>query len=169
MLPYKTIQEAEAALGRALTAAETVWFNYTADKSDYFLYCHNILFLFLIFSCVPLYYLFLEFFFRNSVQSYKIQPKVKLSFSDKFNCYKSVMRMFILVVGPLQLVSYPSIKVMIFSICPFLTFFILLCGFLFLNQCMEHRAILWLTLLEFCTSDDFDCGFFANVDDWDQN
>lgn len=110
MLPYTSIHEAEAALGRGLTAAETLWFNYSANKSDYFLYCHNILILFLIFSLVPLYYMILEFFFRNSVQPYKIQPKVKLSLSDYFNCYISVMRMFILVVGPLQLLSYPSVK-----------------------------------------------------------
>lgn len=111
MLPYTSIQEAEAALGRGLTTAETLWFNYSATKSDYFLYCHNLLFLFLIFSIAPLYYIFLEVLFRNSILAYKIQPKVRLSLSDCFNCYKSVMRSFILVVGPLQLVSYPSIKV----------------------------------------------------------
>ncbi|CAA2978952.1 methylsterol monooxygenase 1-1-like [Olea europaea subsp. europaea] len=110
MLSYTTIQEAEAALGRPLTAAETLWFNYTATRSDYFLYCHNILFLFLIFSIFPYYYLFLEFFFSNSIKPYKIQPKVKLSFCDTLGCYKYVMRMFFLVVGPLQLVSYPSVK-----------------------------------------------------------
>ncbi|CAI9771749.1 unnamed protein product [Fraxinus pennsylvanica] len=110
MLSYTTIQEAEAALGRPLTAAETLWFNYTATRSDYFLYCHNILFLFLIFSIFPYYYLFLEFFFSNSIKPYKIQPKVKLSFSDSIRCYKSVMRVFFLVVGPLQLISYPSVK-----------------------------------------------------------
>ncbi|KAK4400295.1 Methylsterol monooxygenase 1-2 [Sesamum angolense] len=110
MLPYTTVEAAEAALGRSLSAAETLWLNYSANKSDYFLYCHNILFLFLIFSLFPFYYLFLEYFFQKSVGPYKIQPKVKLSFSDTLLCYKSVMRMFFLVVGPLQLVSFPSIK-----------------------------------------------------------
>ncbi|KAH6771842.1 sterol C4-methyl oxidase 1-2 [Perilla frutescens var. hirtella] len=76
MLPYATLHEAEAALGRSLTAAETLWFNYSATKSDYILYCHNIIFLFLIFSLFPFYYLFLEYFFKNSVGSYKIQPKI---------------------------------------------------------------------------------------------
>lgn len=111
MLPYATIQEAEAAIGRSLTTAETLWFNYSATKSDYILFCHNIIFLFLIFSLFPFYYLFLEYFFNSSVGPYKIQPKVKLSFSDTLRCYKSVMRMFFLVVGPLQLVSYPSVQV----------------------------------------------------------
>lgn len=108
MLPYKTLQDAENAVGRTLTAAETLWFNYSATKSDYFLYCHNILFLFLIFSLVPLYYILIEIIYKDT-QFYKIQPKIKLSYSDSFGCYKDVMRMFILVVGPLQLVSYPSI------------------------------------------------------------
>lgn len=118
MLPFATLQEAEAALGRSLTAAETLWFNYSATKSDYILYCHNIIFLFLLFSLCPFYYLFLEFFFAKSVGPYKIQPKVKLSFSDTLRCYKSVMRMFFLVVGPLQLVSYPSIQVINFLFFP---------------------------------------------------
>ncbi|KAL7160288.1 hypothetical protein ABFS83_01G084000 [Erythranthe nasuta] len=110
MLPYATVEEAESVIGRSLTAAETLWFNYSATKSDYLLYCHNIVFLFILFSVVPFFFLFLEFFFEKSVSPYKIQPKVKLSFSETLHCYKSVMRMFFLVVGPLQLVSYPSIK-----------------------------------------------------------
>ncbi|KAK2979664.1 hypothetical protein RJ640_027244 [Escallonia rubra] len=109
MLPYATLHDAETALNRSLTAAETLWFNYSADKSDYFLYCHNILFLFLVFSVFPLSYLLLEFLSRN-VRAYKIQPKVNLSYSETFKCYGDVMRMFILVVGPLQLVSYPSVQ-----------------------------------------------------------
>ncbi|XAR70402.1 Methylsterol monooxygenase [Bertholletia excelsa] len=109
MLPYKTIEEAEAALGRALTTAETVWLNYSASKSDYFLYCHNILFLFLIFSVFPLFYILLELIY-SKVHDHKIQPKVKLTYSQSFRCYRDVMRMFFLVVGPLQLLSYPSVK-----------------------------------------------------------
>ncbi|CAA0820565.1 Methylsterol monooxygenase 1-1 [Striga hermonthica] len=110
MLPYATVDAAEAALGRSLTAAEALWLRYSAAKSDYVLYCHNIIFLFLIFSVFPFYYLLLENFFGKSVSPYKIQPKVKLSFSDTLRCYKSVMGMFFLVVGPLQLVSYPAVK-----------------------------------------------------------
>ncbi|CAH1451503.1 methylsterol monooxygenase 1-1 [Lactuca sativa] len=110
MLPYASLQDAETAIGRSLTAAETFWFNYSATKSDYFLYCHNILFLFLVFTIVPLFYVFIELLFSKNVIAYKIQPKVKFSFADNLNCYFDVMRMFLLVVGPLQLVSYPSIK-----------------------------------------------------------
>ncbi|KVH90030.1 methylsterol monooxygenase 1-1-like [Cynara cardunculus var. scolymus] len=110
MLPYASIQDAETAIGRSLTTAETFWFNYSATKSDYFLYCHNILFLFLVFTLVPLLYVFIELVFSKSILPYKIQPKVKNSFADNLNCYFDVMRMFLLVVGPLQLVSYPSIQ-----------------------------------------------------------
>ncbi|CAL5442213.1 unnamed protein product [Camellia sinensis] len=109
MLPYKTIQEAETAIGRPLTAAETLWFHYSATKSDYFLYCHNILFLFLVFSLTPLFYHLLELTY-SKIHRFKIQPKIKLSFSQSLNCYLAVMRMFFLVVGPLQLLSYPSIQ-----------------------------------------------------------
>ncbi|GAV70354.1 FA_hydroxylase domain-containing protein [Cephalotus follicularis] len=111
MIPYTCLDEATEALGRDLTWAETLWFNYSAQKSDYFLYCHNILFLFLIFSVVPLPFVFVELLRSAGFDKYKIQPKVRLSLSDMFRCYKDVMTMFILVVGPLQLASYPSIKI----------------------------------------------------------
>uniref|UniRef100_A0A7C9DNQ1 4-alpha-methylsterol monooxygenase n=1 Tax=Opuntia streptacantha TaxID=393608 RepID=A0A7C9DNQ1_OPUST len=110
MLPYKTVAEAEVALNRTLTFAETLWLNYSADKSDYLLYCHNILFLFMIFSLAPLPLVLIELIRSYNFEKYKIQPKVKLSFSEMMACYKTVMKMFFFVVGPLQLVSYPSVK-----------------------------------------------------------
>ncbi|KAL4383836.1 hypothetical protein GQ457_15G010030 [Hibiscus cannabinus] len=110
MLPFNTIEEATTFLGRNLTRAETWWFNYSAKKSDYYLYCHNILFLFLIFTLVPLPLVFVELMRSLGFSKYKIQPKVSLTSSEMFRCYKDVMRMFVLVVGPLQLVSYPSTK-----------------------------------------------------------
>ncbi|XP_030467610.2 methylsterol monooxygenase 1-1-like [Syzygium oleosum] len=110
MLPYATIEEAESAVGRGLTLAETLWFRYSAAKSDYFLYCHNILFLFLAFNLVPIPLAFAELTRSLGIDQHKIQPKVRLSFAEMWKCYKDVNRMFFLVVGPLQLVSYPSIK-----------------------------------------------------------
>ena len=103
--------EAESALNRTLTFAETLWFNYSANKSDYFLYCHNIIFLFVIFSLIPIPLVVVELLRAANVERYKIQPKVRLSFSEMVSCYKTVMKMFFFVVGPLQLVSYPSVKV----------------------------------------------------------
>lgn len=110
MLPYASMEEAASALGRNLTMSETLWYKYSADKSDYFLYCHNILFLFVIFSVVPLPMVFIELMRSNNFDQYKIQPKVRMSLSEMFRCYKDVMGMFFFIVGPLQLVSYPSIK-----------------------------------------------------------
>ncbi|KAG6768226.1 hypothetical protein POTOM_027123 [Populus tomentosa] len=93
MLLYSTLDEASAALGRNLTVAETLWFNYSAKKSDYYLFCHNILFLFLIFSVVPLPLFFTNLWRSAGLDKYKIQPKVKLSPSEEFKCYKDVTRM----------------------------------------------------------------------------
>lgn len=116
MIPYQSLHDAEISLGRNLTFAETLWFNYSATKSDYFLFCHNILFLFLIFSLVPLPLVFLEIKRLYPFDEYKIQPKVRLSLHEMLNCYKDVLKMFFLVVGPLQLISYPSIKVITITI-----------------------------------------------------
>ncbi|KAF5734441.1 methylsterol monooxygenase 1-1-like [Tripterygium wilfordii] len=110
MLPYATIDDAAAALGRNLTFAEKLWFNYSAQKSDYFLFCHNILFLFFVFSMAPLPLVVAEVMRSMGIEKYKIQPKLRLSLSEIFRCYKDVMVLFFLVVGPLQLVSYPSIE-----------------------------------------------------------
>lgn len=81
MLPYTSIQEAEAALGHGLTTAETLWFNYSATKSDYFLYCHNLLFLFLIFSIAPLYYIFLKS--CSGIRSWLTKSSPKSSFRSR--------------------------------------------------------------------------------------
>ncbi|KAG6634228.1 hypothetical protein I3843_12G103000 [Carya illinoinensis] len=110
MLPYQTLDEASDALGRNLTYAETLWFQYSARKSDYFLYCHTILLLFFVFSVVPLPLVFLELARLGGFERFKIQPKARLSSAQVFRCYKDVMRMFFFVVGPLQIVSYPSIR-----------------------------------------------------------
>lgn len=105
MLPYQTLQEAELELRRELSYAEKLWFDYSRDKSDYYLYCHTILFLFVIFSIVPLPVVFMEIKKAHTILKYKIQPKVKISTQGIFKCYKDVMITFCLVVGPLQLVS----------------------------------------------------------------
>ncbi|KAJ3681920.1 hypothetical protein LUZ60_014493 [Juncus effusus] len=110
MLPYTTLAEAEAALGRNLSACETFWFNYSARMPDYVLYYHNILFLLIIFSLAPLPLALVELLFPRAVSPYKIQPKVNLTPASFLQCYKDVMRVFVFVVGPLQLASYPIIK-----------------------------------------------------------
>ncbi|CAL1375599.1 unnamed protein product [Linum trigynum] len=110
MLPYNSIEAAAAHLGRNLTYAETLWFNYSADKSDDVLACHNILFLCLFFSVAPLPFVFIQLLRSPFFEKHKIQPKIQPSAAEIFNCYKDVMLSFFFVVGPLQLISYPSVK-----------------------------------------------------------
>ncbi|KAG6488158.1 hypothetical protein ZIOFF_056917 [Zingiber officinale] len=98
-------------MGRSLTFAEDIWFRYTARMPDYLLFYLNIIFLFVIFSLARLPLALIELGFPASVSSFKIQPKIRLSPTSFFQCYKDVMRVFLLVVGPLQLSSYPTIKV----------------------------------------------------------
>ncbi|KAL8158982.1 hypothetical protein V2J09_000519 [Rumex salicifolius] len=111
MLPYKTVADAEVALSRSLTYAESLWVKYSADKSDFTLYCHNILILCLVYSTAPLPFVLVELLRSPKLDRYKIQPKVRLSPSDLFACYKAVMKTFFLSAGTLQLLSYPAIKV----------------------------------------------------------
>lgn len=112
MIPYPTVQDASVALGRNLTWFETVWFDYSATKSNFYVYCHTILLLILVFSLAPLPLVFVEL--TGWFDRFKIQPKVKYSLSDMFRCYKDVMQLFFIVVGTLQLVSYPSLQVNFF-------------------------------------------------------
>ncbi|XP_039173786.1 methylsterol monooxygenase 1-1-like [Eucalyptus grandis] len=87
-----------------------LWFEYFAAKSHYFLYSHSIFFHILILSLVPLPIVLLELARPAGFNCFKIQPKVWLS-SKIFKCYKDVMKMLFLIVGPQQLLSYQSVKV----------------------------------------------------------
>ena len=111
MLPYETIMEAQISLGRNLTFGERLWFDYLARKSDYILYCHNTLFLFIFGTLLPLPYVSIELMRSKDVRMFKIQPKVENSVFDMFNCYKKVVWTFVFAVGPSQLFSYPVIEV----------------------------------------------------------
>ncbi|KAJ4727121.1 methylsterol monooxygenase 1-1-like [Melia azedarach] len=110
MLEYLNLEAAEAAVGRKLTVWEELWLNYSAKKHDFILHFHNILFLFLFYSLAPLPYMWIELIQSKKINKYKIQPKVQRTFSDMFKCYKDVMKTFILVAGPLQILSYPTTK-----------------------------------------------------------
>eukprot|EP00257_Ricinus_communis_P024082 XP_015584227.1 methylsterol monooxygenase 1-1-like isoform X1 [Ricinus communis] len=110
MLPYQNLGEAEAALGRELTLAEKLWFTYSANKPDYILHYHNILFLIIFYSIFPLPYVLMELSGSQKLGRYKTQPQIKKSFSDMFRCYKHVVLTFLLAVGPVQVITYPTIK-----------------------------------------------------------
>ncbi|XWS46000.1 hypothetical protein CRYUN_Cryun14cG0027400 [Craigia yunnanensis] len=111
MLHYRSLEEAELALGRNLTLPEKLWYSYSAEKSDYILYNHNWLFMFFVLSLVPFPCVFFELFWFNNMEKFKLQPRIKRSFPELFKCYKDVaVNKFILVAGPLIAVSFPAFK-----------------------------------------------------------
>lgn len=110
MLPFETLEQAELELGRALSYWETLWFRYSARIPDSILYYHNIVFLLIVFTIVPLPLALLDTKKIKSLQKYKIQPKIETPKSEMLYCYKAVLFVFFAVVGPLQLTSYPLIK-----------------------------------------------------------
>lgn len=114
MLPYQNLEEAASDLGRNLTLAEKLWYNYSAEKSDFLLYNHNILFIVLVFSLAPLPCAFMELSQSKKIimaAKFKIQPNTKASFSDMFKCYKHVLKLLIFLLGPLLFLSFPAVKV----------------------------------------------------------
>ncbi|ONK71691.1 uncharacterized protein A4U43_C04F11350 [Asparagus officinalis] len=110
MLPFESIAEAESVLGRNLTGAETFWFRYSAGMHDFWLYAHNIVFLLTVYTIAPLPLAFIELTNPKCMRKYKLQPKVKTSADRVMDCYTNVVKTFLLAVGPLQLLSYPTIK-----------------------------------------------------------
>ncbi|KAK3195004.1 hypothetical protein Dsin_026314 [Dipteronia sinensis] len=109
MLPYSTLQQAEATVGRELTFAEKLWFNYSANIPDYIINVHGFIFLLLVYSLIPLPYVLAELSKSKEMNKYKIQPKVKRPFSDIFSCYKNVMQIFLLG-GPMLIITYSNMK-----------------------------------------------------------
>lgn len=135
MIPYPTVRDASVALGRNLTWFETVWFDYSATKSDFHVYCHTILVLFLVFSLAPLPFVFVEL--TGWFERFKIQPKMKYSLSDMFRCYKDVMKLFLLVVGTLQFVTYPSVQVKYYLLV-FVIMLLILLALLLIKKKIQH-------------------------------
>ncbi|KAK1604656.1 hypothetical protein QYE76_028329 [Lolium multiflorum] len=113
MLPYKTAAEAEAALGRAMTGAETAWFSYSASVPDHVLYCHNVAILLLVYTLAPLPLALLDLLSaqRAVTSPLKLQPRApRLSPADFLRCYLDTARVLLLTVGMLSIVSFPVVK-----------------------------------------------------------
>ncbi|PKA60029.1 Methylsterol monooxygenase 1-1 [Apostasia shenzhenica] len=111
MLPYKTAAAASAAIGRNLTAAESLWLRYSATAPDFLLYSHNIVFLLIVYALAPLPLSFISLYFPNSIRLYKIQPNATpLSPATVLLCFRRVVATFLLTVGPLQIFSFPAIR-----------------------------------------------------------
>ncbi|XP_078445529.1 very-long-chain aldehyde decarbonylase GL1-10-like [Wolffia australiana] len=112
MLPYQSMQEAAADLGRALTTMESVWFWYSARMPDWVLYMHIYFLLNVVFTLAPLPLVLLELNSFKLIQEYKIQPKIRLRPSDFLRCYVRVVKLLFFAIIPVQLASFPAIKFM---------------------------------------------------------
>ncbi|WOL09676.1 methylsterol monooxygenase 1-1 isoform X1 [Canna indica] len=110
MLPYATVGEAAAALGRNLTAAEMAWFRYSAGMHDFWLYLHNLVFLLVVYTVAPLPLALVELLVPDAIHKYKVQPKVQVPVADVVKCYKNVVKIFIFAVGPLEFLSFHTSK-----------------------------------------------------------
>uniref|UniRef100_A0ACD5XQZ4 Uncharacterized protein n=1 Tax=Avena sativa TaxID=4498 RepID=A0ACD5XQZ4_AVESA len=110
MLPYTTAAEAEAALGRAMTYAEDAWFRYSAAMPDYYLYCHIIPMLLLVYTLASIPLALLELGAPSISLRYKLQPRVQLSPAAFLRCYMDTMAILLVTIVPLHLASYPTVK-----------------------------------------------------------
>nr|CAB3489975.1 unnamed protein product [Digitaria exilis] len=113
MIPFATAEEAEAALGRAMTWAEAAWFRYSGSTPDYCLCFINFLILFACYTLTGLPIALLELCAPGRLTTpYKLQPKVRLSPDVFIRCYTNAARdMALLTMGPLLLVPYAALKV----------------------------------------------------------
>ncbi|KAM3206174.1 hypothetical protein ACQJBY_061706 [Aegilops geniculata] len=110
MLPYATAGEAEGALGRAMTWAEAAWFRYSVATPDYYLYCHHIVIFLVVYTLAPLPLAVLQLRAPAILLPYKLQPRVRLKPAAFLRCYVRTVRVFLLAMGPVQLLSYPAVK-----------------------------------------------------------
>ncbi|MCO5567480.1 hypothetical protein L7F22_021173 [Adiantum nelumboides] len=108
-LPYTTLLEAQAAMGgRPLTAAETLWFRYTASVPDAYLFSLNLLFIFLIFHVFSTPSLVLDLLARSAfpyLRRFKLHPNSFLDAASLLRCYSGVMLSYTCVVSPLVYLS----------------------------------------------------------------
>jgi plant 4,4-dimethylsterol C-4alpha-methyl-monooxygenase len=105
---YPTVADAEAALGRALTWAETMWYEYSAAMPDYWLYSHTTIIVFVVYTLAPLPLLLLETFVPALVLPYKLQPKVLLPPAVSLRCYTEAAMFFVLAL-PSQIFFHPAV------------------------------------------------------------
>lgn len=77
--------------GCTLTAAETLRFDYSGTLSDYLLYCHDMLFVFIILTVAPLPLVLMELSGSPSIRRYKILPRARLLSSMMVRCFGDVM------------------------------------------------------------------------------
>ncbi|KQK17305.1 methylsterol monooxygenase 1-1 [Brachypodium distachyon] len=110
MLPYATAAEAEAALGRVMTRAESAWFRYSAAVPDHLLFCHTVAILLLVYTLAALPLSLLEL--TTSTPTYKLQPRTRPTPSILIRSYLHSARALLLSGGVLSLFSYPTVKLL---------------------------------------------------------
>ncbi|KAL3700354.1 hypothetical protein R1sor_018376 [Riccia sorocarpa] len=110
MIEYGSVAQAEAALGRALSRWELKWFEWTADVSDFNLYMMNFVFLLIIYTIAPLPSYILDVYKVSSFEKYRLQPGVHNTKASAIQCYLDTMKLFIFLVFPLNIVSWPTFK-----------------------------------------------------------
>ncbi|XP_031498354.1 very-long-chain aldehyde decarbonylase GL1-10-like [Nymphaea colorata] len=111
MLPFRNLEGAAASLGRPLAPAETLWFRYSVTMPDFHIYAHSFFLLLCLFSLCPLPLVLMEAMGVSVLRRFKKQPNVRVPFSRVVQCYRDVVAVLLLVVAPLQLTSYPLLKV----------------------------------------------------------
>ncbi|KAF8652243.1 hypothetical protein HU200_062879 [Digitaria exilis] len=113
MISFATAEEAEAALGRAMTWTEAAWFRYSGSTPDYCLCFLNFFILFASYTLAAVPIALLELCAPGKlIMSYKLQPQVRLSPNVFLRCYKDTARILALItIGPLLMVPYPALKV----------------------------------------------------------
>uniref|UniRef100_A0ACD5U7L2 Uncharacterized protein n=1 Tax=Avena sativa TaxID=4498 RepID=A0ACD5U7L2_AVESA len=109
MLPFSSAAEAEAALGRGMTAAESLWFSYSASLPDHLLYCHNVAILLIVYTIAPLPFALLDIL--RSPSPPKLQPRApRLTPAQILRCYLDTARILLLTVGALSIFSFPVVR-----------------------------------------------------------
>ena len=113
VIPFATVEAAEAALGRSMTWAEAAWFWYSASTPDYCLCFQNFVILFASYTLTSLPLALLELCAPAKLTTpYKLQARVRLSPVAFLRCYTDTAGVLLLVTfGPLLLIPYPVVKV----------------------------------------------------------
>ncbi|CAL4993425.1 unnamed protein product [Urochloa decumbens] len=112
MITYATVEEAESALGRAMTWVEAAWFRHSGSTPDYCLYFESLVILIAAYSLTALPLALFELCMpAKLILPYKLQPKVWFSPAAFVQCYKGAVRVLVLLtVGPLLYLPYPIVK-----------------------------------------------------------
>jgi len=113
VIPFATVEAAEAALGRSMTRAEAAWLRYSATTPDYCLCFLNFIILFACYTLALLPLALLELCAPAKLTSpYKLQPGARLSPAAFLRCYWDAARIaLLLIMGPYLLITYPVVKV----------------------------------------------------------